>query len=143
MNGSFGAGKALTWFIAVYHILLGGVLIVSGDLSIRIASLAHGWTIEGSPELGIAGEIVGCYVIAFGLMLAVAAIDPVKYRAFISVGIALIALRLLQRVVFADKVMATFDVAAGRYWGTFVWVLLLGVLLAVFRRQLGRAQAAA
>ena len=132
------AGKILLWIISVYHILTGVMIIVSGELSIQFAKASYGWTVEGSPELGILGELLGCYAIAFGLMLAVAVRDPVAYRSLITVGVVLIALRLVQRAVFAGKMMEVFQVSAGRHWAGFVFILVLGGLLAWYRVQLGR-----
>ena len=124
-----GAVRIFLWVVALYHIVLGALLIYSGELSIRVADLLYGWQITGSPELGIVGEILGCYAIAFGLMMAVAAGDPVRYKSLLTVGIVLIALRLLQRLLFAGKVMEVFQVPSGRYWGAFVFVLLMGALM--------------
>ncbi len=118
--------QILLWVIALYHISLGLLLIFSGDLSIRVADTLYGWTIAGSPELGIVGEILGCYSIAFGLMMATAAGDPVRYRPLLTVGIVLIALRLFQRAFFAGKVMEVFQVSSGRYWSAFLFVLAIG-----------------
>ena len=124
-----GPVRVLLWVIAGYHIVLGVLLIYSGELSIRAADALYGWTIAGSPELGILGEILGCYAIAFGLMMATAAGDPVRHRSLLTVGVVLFALRLLQRVVFAGKVMEVFEVSSGRYWGAFLFVLALAAAL--------------
>ncbi len=121
--------QILLWIIALYHIVLGALLIFSGELSLRFADASYGWKITGSPELGILGEILGCYGIAFGLTMAIAAGNPVRHRALLTVGIVLIVLRLLQRILFADKVMETFQVPSGRYWAAFVFVLAIGVAL--------------
>lgn len=121
--------QILLWVIAIYHIALGVLLIVSGDLSIRAADAFYGWQIDGSPELGILGEILGCYAIVFGLMMVTAARDPVRYRSLLSIGIVLIVLRLIQRAYFAAKVMEVFQVSPGRYWGAFLFVLAIGAAL--------------
>lgn len=141
MRNNYLPGKALLWFMLVYHGLAGILLIVSGELSIKFASVALGWTIDGSPALGIAGEILGCFLIAFACMLFVISTDPVKYRALLSVAIVLIVLRVGQRVYFSAKVIEVFQVPEFRYWTSTVVVLLFGVLLLLFRRQVGQAQA--
>ena len=124
-----GPARILLWVIALYHIALGVLLIFSGELSIRAADAFYGWQITGSPELGILGEILGCYAIAFGLMMAIAAGDPVRHRSLLTVGIVLFALRLFQRVYFAGKVMEVFQVSSGRYWGAFLFVLAIAAAL--------------
>ena len=130
--------KVLLWIIATYHVVTGILIIASGELSLRFAEVFYGWTIDGSSELGILAELLGCYAIAFGLMLAVAAKDPVGYRSFLTVGVVLIALRVFQRLYFATKIIETFDVAAGRHWLATGFIFLLGATLFVFRYRLGR-----
>jgi len=76
MSKSYSAGKALLWFMIAYHTLVGIVLLTSGELAIRLANVGFGWTIEGSPSLGILGEILGCFLIAFAAMLFVITLDP-------------------------------------------------------------------
>ncbi len=139
MNKSLAWGRILTGFIAAYHLGVGLLLLFSGDLSIRAAKALAGWTIQGSPALGIAGEILGCYIIAFGLMMAFAAADPIQGRHAITVGLVLIALRLFQRLVFSGKVIETFQVPAGRHWAAFAIVAAIGLALLAFRIQVGRA----
>ena len=137
MNESYLAGRGLLAFMVLYHGLAGVLLIVSGDLSIQFAAAVMGWTIEGSPALGIAGEILGCYLIGFALMLVLAMRDPVRHRGVLLVAVGFIALRVIQRVVFADKVMTVFSVPETRYWISCAFVALLGVGLFLFWRQLG------
>ncbi len=142
MRNSLLAGKALLWFMAIYHVLVGVLLIVSGELSIRFASLVLAYAIEPSPALGVAGEVLGCYMIAFGLMLAVVARNPERHRDLLLVAAAFVAVRVVQRVVFADKVIEVFAVPEARYWGSCVFVTLLGLGLLVFWRSLPSARPA-
>ena len=69
MDKSHMAGRLLTGFIGIYHLWAGLMMIFSGELTIRLAKSLSGWTIEGSPAMGIVGEVLGCYLIAFGLMM--------------------------------------------------------------------------
>lgn len=141
MKNDYLPGKALLWFMLLYHATIGVLLILSGELTIKFASVALGWTIEGSAELGVAGEILGCFLIAFACMLFVISTDPVKYRALLTVAIVLIVLRVGQRFYFSSKVMEVFQVPETRYWMSTGFVLLLGVLLFLFRQQVGREPA--
>ena len=133
---SYLPGKVLLWTIAVYHVATGLLVIGFGDLSIRFARAFYGWTIEGSPAMGILAELLGCYAVAFGLMMAVAARDPVAYRHFLVVGAVLIALRVVQRLVFAGKIMETFQVDPGRHWLATGFIFCLGAAVAAFRWQI-------
>jgi hypothetical protein len=124
--------------IAAYHMVIGLALLLSGELALKLARLAAGLKIEGSPQMGIVGEIFGCYVLAFGLMMVFVAVDPVKNRSLISVGIALFALRLVQRVAFASKTMAILGLSAADYWPPAAVVALLGAALVVMRWRVAR-----
>ena len=138
MSKSYAAGKSLLWFMIAYHALVGIVLLTSGELAIRLANTGFGWMVEGSPPLGILGEILGCFLITFAAMLFVITLDPVKYSVLLNVALVLIVLRVIQRIVFADKVIEVFKVPEARYWASCAFVALLGVGLFLFRRQLAR-----
>ena len=139
MRGRFIVWRAVLWFVAVYHVVMGVILFVSGELALKVAKFLGGVSISGSPELGILGEILACYLIAFGLMVVLAAWDPVKYRGALTVGLVLFALRSIQRLVFADKVMAVFHVPpASHYAGTAV-VIVFAVILGLFRLKIAKA----
>lgn len=133
MNKPYLCGKGVLTIVGSYHVALGLLLMTSGELAIRAARSIGGMTIAGSPELGIVGEVLACYLLAFGAMMLAAAWDPVKNRACISIGVVLFALRALQRAVFAQKTMSVFQMGPGHYWGTLAVVLVLGAALAVLR----------
>lgn len=135
---SYGIWKLFLWVIALYHGAIGLILLVSGDLALRLAKTLAGMSLKGSPELGIIGEIFGCYLLAFALTMGVAAWNPVKNRAAISIGLVLFLLRVIQRVVFAEKVMSVLQIPPLNYWIYGGVVLLLGVALGLFRWQLYR-----
>lgn len=137
MSGSLWWGRIVAGFIGLYHLWVGVTLIMSGETSIRLARSIAGWTIDGSPAMGIVGEILGCYIIAFGLMMLVAAWDPVGGRHFLTVGVVLIALRVFQRLYFGDKVMEVFQVSPWHHWMAITVVTVMGVLLSMFRWHVG------
>jgi hypothetical protein len=138
MTKTYTGWKVLLGLIAIYHLISGGLLLFSGDLAIQAVKTLAGVNLVGSPELGIIGEIMACYLLAFGLMMGIAAWNPVKNRAIITVGLVLFALRLFQRVFFADKVMQVMQIPSGRYWSAALIVATLALLLGVFRWQLYR-----
>jgi hypothetical protein len=138
MSKTYSGWKVLLWLIAVYHVVSGLLLFFSGELAIRALNSLAGIRITGSPELGIAGEILGCYLLAFGLMMGVAAWNPVKNRAIITVGLVLFALRLFQRLIFAEKVMQVMQIPSAKYWSAAAIVAVLALLMGIFRWQLYR-----
>ncbi len=143
MGGSLTWGRVLSAVVGVYHVVVGILLIASGDLSLRAAKAVAGWSIEGSPAMGIVGEILGCYLVAFGVMMLLAARDPIGGKHLLTVGLLLIALRVGQRLVFSEKVREVFQVPAAQHWGALLLVAAIGVALLVFRLQVERASASA
>lgn len=138
MTKTYRGWRVLLWFVAGYHLFSGALLMSSGELALRAVKSLAGATVSGTPELGIVGEILACYLLAFGLMMGIAAWNPVKNRSIITVGLVLFALRLLQRLLFADKVMQVMQIPPGRYWGAALIVAVLAVLMGAFRWQLYR-----
>jgi len=136
MAKTYTGWRILLWFIAGYHVVSGGLLFFSGELTIRTLKALAGVSISGSPELGIAGEILACYLVAFGLMMGIAAWNPIKNRAIITVGLVLFALRLFQRVFFAEKVIQVMQVPLTKYWSAALIVAILAILMGIFRWQL-------
>jgi hypothetical protein len=132
--------KLLLWSVSIYHGVLGVVMLVSGEQALRLIKLLAGMTLTGSQEMGIVGEILGCYLIAFALTMASAALDPVKNRTAVSIGAVLCLLRVVQRVIFAGKVMEVFQVPPLHYWLQGGLVLVVGLALGRLRRQLNRAK---
>jgi len=133
MNKKFLPYRMLAGFVGVYHIMLGLLLLFSGEMAINAAKSMAGMTIIGSPQFGVIGEILACYFIAFGLMMGLAAWNPIKNRSLISVGLVLFVLRLLQRLIFAEKTMEVFQMSSARYWSFFVILLAISIILGFFR----------
>lgn len=137
MQKGYLVGRGVCAFVALYHLLIGALLVLSGEMSIALAA-RMGMTIEGSQLLGVIGEILGCYIIAFGFMMAITAWDPIKNRAMLTVGIILVVLRLIQRLVFMEKVIDTFQMTSAAFWRDFIVVAILGLGLLAFRLMILR-----
>lgn len=138
MDRSYIGWKILLWFIAGYHASLGLLMMFSGELTIQTIKAVAGVTVTGSPLLGVVGEILACYLLAFALIMGVAAWNPVKNRAAISVGLVLFALRLFQRIFFAEKTMQIMQIPPIKYWSAAALVAILAGLMGIFRWQLYR-----
>ena len=140
MKPTYLWGRVLAGAIAVYHIIFGLALLFSGELAIRLARLLAGLTVEGTPQMGVVGEIFGCYLLAFGLMMVFVVVDPVKNRSMISVALTLFVLRVVQRVVFASKTMAILGLSAAAYWPMALVVGAFALALALFRVRIAGDQ---
>lgn len=136
MNKTYSGWKVLLWFIAGYHASLGLMMMFSGEMTISTIKAVAGVTVTGSPLLGVVGEILACYLLAFALIMGLAAWNPVKNRAAITVGLVLFALRLFQRIYFAEKTMQIMQIPPAKYWSAAAIVAILAGLMGIFRWQL-------
>lgn len=125
--------RGLLWFICIYHVVTGLTANLS-DAGVRFAAdKLAGVQLRDNPELFHIARPFGVYVICFGVLMGLAAWNPVKNRAIITVGVLLFLARALQRIIFAQQFQATFNVSAGRNAVTITAVCLFAVALAVLR----------
>ena len=92
--------KVLLWYVALYHILLGLLGIFAKGSAISLANWFFNFNLTVTPEIHWILNPFAAYVLIFGVFMAVAATNPVKYKNIILVGVALIAIRFIQRLVF-------------------------------------------
>ena len=138
MEKTYWWQRSVLGLLAAYHLILGGLMLFSGELTVKLLKLSMGANIMETPALGVVSEILACYILAFGLMIALAAVEPVKYRGLISIGIVLIAIRLFQWCFFAGDTIAVFNIAPGQYWTGGALLAAFGVCLSIFRWQINR-----
>lgn len=130
--------RGLLWFICLYHVACGLAAILSPDQIPTIAEKLAGMKVTASPEFLYLAKPFGVYAAAFGVMMGVAAWNPIKNRALISVGIVLFALRIVQRLTSMGEVEQLFGVSPARSLQTVAIVAVLGLALAWLRYRLYR-----
>jgi hypothetical protein len=108
--------KTLLWLVCVTHLAIGIAGVCSPSLAERVVRGFYGATVEMTPAIVHLLRIMGAYMIAVGILGLVAALDPQKYRPVIIAIAILIAIRVLQRIVFANEIQQTFGISAGRIW---------------------------
>lgn len=138
MNNKHTALRGLLWFICIYHVALGLCANLPPAQVQSVASLVFGLHLPDNPALFQLIKPFGVYVVVFGVMMGVAAWNPVKNRALITIGVILFALRLLQRLLNLDAVEQGFGVTPGRNTATIATVAAFAILLAVLRWKLYR-----
>lgn len=99
-NNSHKWLKGLLWYVAAYHILLGLLGIFAKDFAVSLANWFFNFNLTITPEVYWILNPFSAYVLIFGVFIALAATDPVKYKNIIIVGVVLIAVRVVQRLVF-------------------------------------------
>lgn len=92
--------KGLLWFVAIYHISLGLLGMFFKDSAVFMARNLFNFNLTLTPEMYWILNPFTSYLLIFGVFMALAAIDPIKYKNVIFIGVALFAVRIVQRIVF-------------------------------------------
>lgn len=133
------AMRTLLWFIAVYHVAAGLLLNCPREWILAVARPAlNNAALKDIPEVFFFLHPLGIYLIVFGILMGVAAWNPVKNRAIISVGVILFALRIVQRIATGDEFQSLLGVSPARNMAMIGVVAVFGIALAFFRYQLYR-----
>ena len=138
MNNKHTALRGLLWFICLYHVILGLCANLPPTQVQSLAKTIWGIHLPEEPALYQVIKPFGVYVMIFGIAMGIAAWNPVKNRAIISIGVALFGMRLLQRLFEHQEVQQNLHVTAGRHWATIATVGGFALLLAFFRWKLYR-----
>ena len=101
------------WFIAAFHLFVGLSVNFSPSLTRAIAA-GYGATVEWTPQFTYILKPLGAFMIALGMLAAVAARDPIRYSAAVIVFVGLFALRALHRIIFGDLITSAFDIDGGK-----------------------------
>lgn len=121
--------RALLILVCVSHLLLGLVAFSSPEWTARAAALFYGAHVEASPAAAHLMRMIGAYMLAVGVMAAMAARDPGKNRTLVLGVCVLLALRVIQRLVHAEEVHRAFEVSYPRiYWQSAFFTLLAAAL---------------
>lgn len=130
--------RGLLLFIAAYHIAVGSLAIFSKEGVIAAAKTLADYQVDADPSFFYIIKPFGIYLIVFGISMLVAAYNPVKNRAIISIGVLLFGLRVIQRIIYVQETQEIFNVPLWRNAVTIGIVAVFALLLAFFRFQLYR-----
>ncbi len=93
----------LLWFVAAYHILLGLLGIFAKETAVFIANNFFNFNLTLTEEMLWVINPFATYLLFFGVFMAVAAMNPKKYKNVIYAGVGLFAVRVIQRIIFVTS----------------------------------------
>lgn len=107
--------KITTGIAAVYHLLLGSALLLlpAENLS-GITRFFLGTELDFDPTLTLIGKFVSAYLLAFGVMLTLLWVNPVRHRALVIPALVLFGIRLAGKLVFWATIEETFGISRNR-----------------------------
>ncbi|MCD4781984.1 MAG: hypothetical protein K8S27_15765 [Candidatus Omnitrophica bacterium] len=128
--------RGVVWFICGYNILLG--IIFNCPQSVVVGFTRIVFQYDGTPgtALMFTIKLLGAYMIFFGAAMGLAAWNPVKNRAVLTVGSIFLVLRALQRAVQASQLESAFGITAQRNWVFIAMLMGFAIVVLAFRIKL-------
>lgn len=128
--------RGIVWFICIYNIVLGIILNCPESTVVTFTKMVL--TYDGVPSVAImfTAKLLGVYMIFFGAAMGLAAWNPVKNRAILTVGAIFLVLRALQRLIQADHLQAAFGITPQRNWVFLALLLFFAAVVLAFRLRL-------
>jgi len=123
--------RGILALIAVYHVLAGVAATFFTVQAALLASWMYGVDIvmDGQTELLV--RYLGAFAIPFGVMAAMAALDPVRNKTFIYGAVVYFGVRAFDRILFAS-LFAEHQVGVVPNWWRILVILAFAVGLLVF-----------
>lgn len=113
--------KVFLWLICVYHLIVGITGSFFHHLAPQVAPLLYGVELTLTPQIQLIIIHLGALAIIIAILMAFAAIDPVKNKSIIYAGIVYFAIRIIDRVVFW-KLIEEHKSAAFPDWVSINWI---------------------
>lgn len=128
--------RGVLWFICAYNVLLGIIFNCPEGVVVGFSQMAFSYDTAPGTALLFTARLMGAYMLFFGAAMGLAAYNPVKNRALLTVGAIFLVLRALQRVVQADQLEAAFGTTPERNIIYIAMLTCFAVVVAVFRLKL-------
>lgn len=125
--------RGVVWLVCLYHILLGITLNCPVKCITWVATNTLCATKMPDASALFLARMLGTYLIVFGIAMGLAAWNPIKNRALLTIGAILVVLRTLQRLVQVDDLQDAIGISSGGNWTTVVVLLAFAGVLAFFR----------
>lgn len=126
--------QGLLWFAALSHVIIGGGIMFSPDFQRALAPL-YGAQVNWTPQFIYILRPLGAFMFVMGILIAIAATDPPRYRIVIYGLCGVLFLRMLQRVLFYQEVQDGFGISLPWYFAMGGFFLVLAVtILALLQR---------
>jgi len=123
------------WIVCAFHILVGLSLNVDIGLREWVGSSLYNAQVDWSDgQFAYIMKPLGAFMIALGVMAAMAARDPLGNRPIIIGFAVLFTMRGLQRLLFMDEIERVFAIPSSRSLVQMVVMLSLAVVLVVLLR---------
>ena len=135
MNSNVAWLSRFLWMVCAFHVLVGLSLNIDVGLREWVGSSLYNAQVDWSDgQFAYIMKPLGAFMIALGVMAAMAARDPLGNRPIIIGFAVLFTMRGLQRLLFMDEIERVFAIPSSRSLVQMVVMLSLAVVLVVLLR---------
>ena len=135
--------QALMWFVCAFHVGVGLALnLAPGSVDV-IAKLYGAKVDQWSPQFLYMMYPLGAFMLALGVVAALTARDPVRFRPVIYIFAGLFTIRALHRVFLGSTTTEVFGISPDRVMGNMVFFFALAGVLIIADLAANRATGSA
>jgi hypothetical protein len=122
------------WIISAFHVVIGVGLNLSPEFIPVVGKWYGAERVDVTDQLLVLVRPIGAFMFILGVLAAVAAVRPLRYRAVIYSFAGLFFIRALQRLVWGREQTAAFGIPPERVTGSMVFFFVMAVALVVLCR---------
>lgn len=134
-KGRYLPVQAILWVIAAYHGLVGIAATFFVSHTTTLAGMMFGVEVTMNSQTELLVRYLGAFAIAFGIMAAMAAIDPARNKTFIYGAVVYFFVRACDRVLFASLFAEHQVGGVPNWWRIVVIVAFAASLLWLMPRR--------
>jgi uncharacterized protein DUF4345 len=134
------AFRVLLALVGLAHLALGLTAnLAPPETLARVVSDSYGATLEVTPQMQHVLRILGVFMIGIGMMALWACGNPQRHPTVVLGIVAILLLRVLQRVMLAKEIETAFNISPARLWVQAGFFLIIAVALFLLRPRANTA----
>ena len=123
--------RVVCWVVAGYHLVAGVAATVSGQWAVKTGEWLFGVRVEMNGQAELLVRYLGAFAISFGVLMAFAALNPVRNVRIIHGAVVYFVVRAFDRIVFAG-LLDEHTVGAMPNYGRLAVIVLFAMALLWF-----------
>jgi hypothetical protein len=128
------AFRIVLTLVGLAHLALGlAANLAPPETLAKLVTGFYGATLDLTPQVHHVVRILGAFMIGIGMMAIWACPNPQRHPAVVLGIIAILLLRVLQRIAFAHEISKAFGVSSSRLWIQAAFFLITAIVLFALR----------
>jgi len=125
--------RVIAGYMALYHLAFGFLVVFLGEQGLQTtAQFLYRIDIAATPQVLYLAKFIAAYGIAFGVMMALLVWRPVQYRHLVWAAVALVVVRVFERLFFFDLLNESFGITMANNLITIGIISFFAIALVVF-----------